>query len=68
MKNAIEIVQMAFRYDNVKEPQFSEISCLLFTSLLLLQISRSSLLQIQIQNIFNNIYCDVLKTIIQSSK
>lgn len=27
MKNAIEIVQMAFRYDNVKEPQFREISC-----------------------------------------
>ena len=72
MKNAIEIVQMAFRYDNVKEPQFREISCLLFTSMLLLQIclliSRNSLLQIQIQNIFNNIYCDVLKTIIQSSK
>ena len=38
MKNAIEIVQMAFRYDNVKEPQFREISCLLFTSMLLLQI------------------------------
>ena len=47
MKNAIEIVQMAFRYDNVKEPQFREISCLLFTSMLLLQIYRVSPLQIQ---------------------
>ena len=47
MKNAIEIVQMAFRYDNVKEPQFREISCLLFNSMLLLQIYRVSPLQIQ---------------------
>ena len=47
MKNAIEIVQMAFRYDNVKEPQFHEISCLLFTSMLLLQIYRVSQWQIK---------------------
>ena len=67
MKNAIEIVQMAFRYDNVKEPQFREISCLLFTSMLLLQICLVRC-KYKIQNVFNNIYCDVLKTIIQSSK
>ena len=50
MKNAIEIVQMAFRYDNVKEPQFREISCLLFTSMLLLQICLYRVSQWQIQN------------------
>ena len=50
MKNAIEIVQMAFRYDNVKEPQFREISCLLFTSMLLLHICLSRTSPLQIQN------------------
>ena len=51
MKNAIEIVQMAFRYDNVKEPQFREISCLLFTSMLLLQICLYRVSPLQIQHI-----------------